>query len=196
MPSLKQSRSFSYSMQQPNNINSKIGFRTFSNPVGCSHSGASILKLNPFNSFIPFEAAVNDWFTYKINHSPQKVMKNSMKTLRKLLPLIQKCHIFSLSITTCNCIGNFHLNVLLILDDFSIILGDISDFFCSKLYECTLCRNCSNLFHILFFGLNSRIWFLYAVIWVPFITKHITYKWICTFLSSTAKYMWWLNIIV
>ena len=133
-PSSKQTRSFSLSMQQL--IAPLTGCRMLSHPFCWSPAGALIQKLNPSNSFIPSDAVINNWFKHeinelwshsytgngKINEGFNGASANDSETL----------YSFSMSTTTSffsSCIGNLHFNILLILDGFSIILGDFSSFY-------------------------------------------------------------------
>ena len=133
--SSKQTRSFSWSTQQL--IHPGVEYRVHSNSFGCSASDAFVPKLNPSNSFIPSETPINSWFTYMIT-LPQ-VMVNLMKALMVLLQLIQKCCIpfqYQLKLFQfffSSCIGNFHLNILLILGGLNVILGVFSGCFNSDL---------------------------------------------------------------
>ena len=100
-------------------INPKIGYRMLSNPFHCSPAGAFIPKVN---SIKPSVVVINDLFTYEImnqDHFSPKVMEKSTKASIMLFSLIQK-HYNLFWYFFSSCIGNLHLNILLILDDFSI----------------------------------------------------------------------------
>ena len=179
-PSSKQLRSFSLSMQQPIPINPRMGSRKLSNPFGCSPSGVFYQNLiHPTPSYhLRLSSIINlHMKSMNQNHSLPQVMKKSIKALIVLLPLIWKQVFLFNNNYNCiwfffsSCIVNFHLNILVILDAFWMI-SVVWVYPLQKLF---------NLSHIFFFGLHSRTWFLFIIKWVPFITQHMTYKWICTF---------------
>ena len=212
-PSSKQAKSTSWSTQQ--SINLEIGCRTLSNPFVCSSSVGVYIKVNPSNSFIPSDDLVNNWFKYEIYSLPM-VLENEQSLQWCFFPCFRNiiflfntnCTLDSFSVaalgtsiwtsfsfwmllaSSFNKLGWLTCSLALIPD---VILKILS---AKDLISVPSIETAPSFFIFSFFGLIGRTWFSYIMTWIPFITHHMTYKWIGIFLSSTAKYMQWLNIFM